>query len=646
MSFESLNRRSFVKGAAAMAAGATLAGMAGAAFADEAEASAEQDGEASASASAEAAPEASEEATVTSAGNGTPGYVCGEDWLGPKPEISDDQISETIDTEILVIGGGHSGLNCACAAAEGGAKVDVIEKDAEDVRKVLGEDIGHCNSQWLIDQGFGPYDVGEIVEEFCIRCGGRVRQELVRKYVANSGEAVDHLMGLVSWPDDRIKIMPTTDNPEVSPLDPGECICQVPGIALDGPVDYPMCRGGYRSWPGTAMFMGHIRHDFDPDAPTIPGAFSRLDEVSQFSILKSQELGATWHFAESGVVLTQDETGRVTGAITQKADGSYVKYNASKAVCLCTGDYGANADMVWALQGELVEWAMRAGKTKEDMTGMAPRTGDGQKMACWAGGFMEAAPRACNANGNGAGGPWGVCGMLWLNADGKRFMNEASVQQNMPSIMRQPKGIIAGITDANWAESVKNSATDHGSPNFGRPDYFYELQEDIDNVELENPEGSECRKMTIAERNHEKVWGSETLEGLLGMLGYEGEALQTALDEIAHYNELCHAGVDSDYGKDVELMIPIETPPFYASTAMNNKWCGVGLGTMGGLECGDNMEVLNAEGKPIEGLYAAGRCLGGLFGFSNPNPWAGKNVGSAITLGRVLGKMLTGQEIA
>ena len=100
---------------------------------------------ASASASAEAAPEASEEATVTSAGNGTPGYVCGEDWLGPKPEISDDQISETIDTEILVIGGGHSGLNCACAAAEGGAKVDVIEKDAEDVRKVLGEDIGHCN---------------------------------------------------------------------------------------------------------------------------------------------------------------------------------------------------------------------------------------------------------------------------------------------------------------------------------------------------------------------------------------------------------------------------------------------------------------------------------------------------------------------
>ena len=617
-SLSKMNRRTFVAGAAA-----GMAALPGLAAADEAPAPAP---------------------SVT--GEATPGYVCTFDWLGEKPQIADADIAETIDTEILIVGAGHAGIQCACAAAEGGAKVDVIEKVAEDARKVKGEDIGHCNSQWLIDQGFGPYDVGEIVEEFCIRSGGRVRQELVRKYVANSGEAVDHLMGLVSWPDERIKIMPTTDNPEVSPLDPGECICQVPGIALDGPVDYPMCRGGYRSWPGTAMFMGHIRHDVDPDVIPIPGAFSRLDEVVQFTILKSQELGATYHFEQAGVVLTQDETGRVTGAIAQKADGSYVKYNASRAVVLAAGDYASNPDMVWALQGELVEWGMRAGKTKEDLTGMSGGMGDGIKMGCWAGGYMEAAPRACNQNGSGAGGPWGVCGMLWLNAAGKRFMNEASVQQNMPVIIRQPKGIIAGITDANWAESVKNSATDHGSPNFGRPEYFYELQEDIANVVLDDPAGSECRKMTIAERDHALVWGSETLEGLLGMLGYEGEALQTALDQIARYNELCYAGVDSDFGKDVELMIPIDTPPFYASTAMNNKWLKVGLGTMGGLEADDDMNVLDANGEPIPGLYAARRCLGGLFGFSNPNPFAGKNVGSAITLGRVLGKILTGQQIA
>ena len=67
---------------------------------------------------------------------------------------------------------------------------------------------------------------------------------------------------------------------------------------------------------------------------------------------------------------------------------------------------------------------------------------------------------------------------------------------------------------------------------------------------------------------------------------------------------------------------------------------------MGGLEADDSMNVLDANGAPLRGIYAVGRCLGGLFGFSNPNPFAGKNVGSAITLGRVLGKELTGQEIA
>ncbi|WP_417134999.1 FAD-binding protein [Rubneribacter badeniensis] len=619
-----LNRRSFLTGAAAtgaLAAAGALFGCAPTQNASNDAASAEQ----------------SAQGTVD-------GYSSVIDWLGPKPEIDEADIVQTVDTEILVLGGGNAGIQCALAAAEGGAKVDVVEKATEDARKVKGEDIGHCNSKFLIDQGYGPYDVGEIVEEFCIRCGGRVRPEILRKYVANSGEAVDHMMDLVQWPDDRIKLCATTIEPDVSPCDPSQVICQVPGIALDGYTDWPMKRGGYRSWPGTAMFMGTIRHDIDEENGNGVGAFSRLDEVQQFSILKGQELGATWHFNETATVLVQDEQGAVTGAITEGPDG-YVKYNASKAVVLATGDYSQNADMLWGLQDELVEWAMRAGKTKEDLVGMSPNMGEGIKMACWAGGFVEASPRATNQNGSGANGPWGVCPMLWLNANGDRFMNEASVQQNFPEIIRQPKGLIAAITDANWAESVKNGAPDHGSPNFGRVEYFTELQEDMEKVELDNPEGTECRTMCIAERTHKVVYGSETLEGLLGILGYEGEALENALASIERYNELCHAGIDSDFGKDAECMIPVETPPFYASTAQNQRWLNVGLGTMGGLETDDDMNVTDKDGNPIPGLYAIGRCLGGTFGFSNPNPWAGKNIGSAVTLGRVCGKLLTGQDI-
>ena len=48
-----------------------------------------------------------------------------------KPEpIAADQIKETVDTEVLVIGGGYSGTCCALSAAENGAKVILVEKDA------------------------------------------------------------------------------------------------------------------------------------------------------------------------------------------------------------------------------------------------------------------------------------------------------------------------------------------------------------------------------------------------------------------------------------------------------------------------------------------------------------------------------------
>ena len=52
------------------------------------------------------------------------------DWLGAEPEIPEDKIVETVDTEILVCGAGTSGLFAACSAAEEGAKVVCLEKAA------------------------------------------------------------------------------------------------------------------------------------------------------------------------------------------------------------------------------------------------------------------------------------------------------------------------------------------------------------------------------------------------------------------------------------------------------------------------------------------------------------------------------------
>ena len=586
------------------------------------------------------------ETSESTAAETASGYVTTGDWLGEKPEIADDEIVETVDCDVVVCGGGHAGIQAALAAAEGGAKVVVIERSPEDSRKVKGEDIGHINSQFLIDKGFGPYDEGEFVQEFCKRAGGRVNVELIRKYAANSGEMFDHTAALVNWPDDRIKLVSDAD-PSISPLDDSMICIQQPSLALEGEVEYPLNRSGYKTWPTVVQFMGTIQHE------SVDGvaALSRLDEFQQFAILESQDLGADWRFGQTATVLTQDDTGAVTGVIAEGEDG-YVKYNASMGVILCTGDFGANTDMTWQLLTEYREWNERAGLDASSLMGQTDCDGSGHKMGCWAGGYIEPGPRGAMSFGGGASGPWGSSPFLWLNSEGNRFMNEASTATSMAEALRQPRGGFTGVTDNNWRETLKYSSLDHGCANFGRPDYYTELEEDMEAIEVDNPEGGSVRMCTVAERMPSTVFKASSLEALADMLGYTGETKENFLASIEHYNELCEAGEDSDFGKDACLMTPIKEAPFYGfgnaapgGFGGNTGTMSISLVTLAGLMTNGDLQVVDKDNNVIPGLYAAGNTLGGRYGLQYSTPVAGNSIGMAMTHGRVAGKIITGQEV-
>ena len=55
---------------------------------------------------------------------------------------------------------------------------------------------------------------------------------------------------------------------------------------------------------------------------------------------------------------------------------------------------------------------------------------------------------------------------------------------------------------------------------------------------------------------------------------------------------------------------------------------------MGGLKFNEKTQVINKEGKPIEGLFAAGETTGGLHG---KNRLGGNSVSETITFGRIAG---------
>lgn len=628
----SFGRRSFLRGAAIAAGGVAVASLAGCAQ------------EPTVVDTPPAAPPVGGNVDLAEGailpGQTIGGAICSEDWLGTMPQVTEDQVSETAEFDIVVLGGGHAGCQAALSASQAGAKVAVVEAQPEAEYVAFGDDICAYNSKWITEKGFGGYDLGEITAEYCRRAIGRVSPAIIRMFVENSAEMFDNM----------VSIMP--DTTDMLDLEGGRCIIQI-AYGKDKGEYYPVEQSGYKAWATTVQTIQTVN-----PTEVIPGRrLTRLTEFETYARFEAERLGAKWYWETRAEALVMDGEA-VVGAYGKKADGSYVKLMAKKGVLLATGDFSADAKMVWNLLSDVSEWGARVGAKEGDIFG-GGRDGMGHKLGCWAGGAMEPHPRPSMNTMGGTPGPWGSSGFLTLNCKGKRFMNEAMAQLASSAVLHQPLGIVAAITDANYMQTVQGAGLDHGAPNWGFPSGIAGMQEDMAQI-VAGPEGGSVRGIGIAGVNEINthnpnaepfgmkgpgmgsiVYKANTLEELLGYLGYEGAALQTALAEVKHYNELCHAGRDAEFGKDDELMIPIETAPFYGSKSENDGSVRVGLVTLAGLLTDENLNVMKADRTaPIRGLYAAGNTLGQRYGMGYATPSAGNSMGMAMTHGYMAGKIM------
>ncbi len=197
--------------------------------------------------------------------------------------------------------------------------------------------------------------------------------------------------------------------------------------------------------------------------------------------------------------------------------------------------------------------------------------------------------------------PYGIM----VNADGKRFVDEGADFRNYTYakygqvILDQPQ---------QFAWQVFDSKTEH-------------LMRD--------------------EYRHDRVTkvSAKTLPELAARM--DGVDKERFLQTVEEFNAAVPDGPDFnpnvlDGRKTDGLEIPksnwsqrIEEPPFTAY--------GVGCGitfTFGGLRITTNSEVVSTDGHPIEGLYAAGELVGGIFYFNYP---AGSGLTSGAVFGRIAG---------
>jgi 3-oxosteroid 1-dehydrogenase len=136
------------------------------------------------------------------------------------------------------------------------------------------------------------------------------------------------------------------------------------------------------------------------------------------------------------------------------------------------------------------------------------------------------------------------------------------------------------------------------------------------------------------------VFRADSLTALAAKIHVPADALAGT---VARMNDYARTGADPEFGRggnayDQMFGDPSVKPnpclgtiakgPFYAVPINNGD-----LGTKGGLRCDERARVLDGEGHPIAGLYAAGNCAGSPFGDCYPG--AGATIGPALTFGYV-----------
>ena len=127
----------------------------------------------------------------------------------------------------------------------------------------------------------------------------------------------------------------------------------------------------------------------------------------------------------------------------------------------------------------------------------------------------------------------------------------------------------------------------------------------------------------------EKGWiiKGGTVEELACKLGMDRGILEST---IAEYNDYCKSGVDREFARARETLVPIDRPPYYGMQMFPG-----GPNTQGGPRRNSKAQVLDVFGNPIRRLYAAGE-LGSIYGFLYPA--SGGNVAELIAFGRIAGE--------
>jgi fumarate reductase flavoprotein subunit len=496
-------------------------------------------------------------------------------------------ITENLQAELVVIGGGGAGLAAAVTAAERGCKnIVVLEKaGAPAGSSAMAHDIFGAESPVQKRAGVDARkdDLFKMAMEWAH--WNRVNPRLVRAFIDRSGDTI-------GWLEEKGLEF---------------------AIAQFFPGQVPWVRHYIVNGQG-AMLMKLMRKN-------------------------CADLGITIHTNSRGKKIIRDNSGNITGVRATTKNGE-LTVNA-KAVIITTGGYGNNKEMLKA----------HCQYYQDTMTydGVPGNTGDGVEIATEVGAatagmgslilhgpfIARTEVKAVKLDAKGHDGKefqvrlqelaWEPY-TIWMNKHGRRFMDEAHSLAFFASgnaVAQQPDGIAYSIFDSDTVRMMERQGLVR-SGIFGISAHtlhgFVPPAVPLPGLEKELHKRSEPGFMMISDSWHD----------IAEWIGAEPKVLGNSIDE---YNNACDRSHDNLFVKDTKYLRAIRTAPYFVLKG-HASICDA----IGGIKINEDMEVLDTKDKPIPGLYAAGSSTGCWESESYCYHLTGHLLGFALNSGRIAGE--------
>lgn len=553
---KNISRRDFLKGTAAGAFSVAVAGVLGACSSDTTTTAAQTTGETP----------AETEAPSTAAGTQA------------SENSNDYEISQTVDTDAVVVGCGAAGIHAALTLQAAGVHTILLEK---------GLNCGVSNGCMaggpaLAETRVQAAEDATVTAKTLYECEygfsrGTVNGALLRHCIDQGERVVSNFM------DNGVNM----------------------GLRVDA---YGM---GFRA-----------RHNF------VGAEGKQVSGLDRFQPLvdKFTADGGTFEACRDAVKLVK--TGdTVTGVIAWNSeDKIYVQYNA-KAVLIATGGYAGNQDRLKEHFGNINIWPLCNTLSN----------GQGYDMVIEAGGIADRNWALCcnefggaNQKVQGVNGSamafasqaqkFAIYGGLIVDPNGDRFMNEQYLSDR-PLALGGEMSLRVGKYYAVVDQAMVDGCRDQGILEYlGNPADWYVGQTGLQGVVLSDLDAA-------IETAISEGWACKgTLEECAAAFGLTHLAATTAA-----YNEMCAAGEDTLYYKDSYLMKEMTGDTYYVFEYEPSIWC-----TFGGVKTDSYCRAVDAAQQPIPGLYVAGVDNGSLY----TSPYyenEGAALGTAYTSGIVAG---------